>query len=150
MMRRAFSSFGIFAVIALIAIGVMQTASTADEITVYRSPTCGCCLAWVDHLRANGFSVNVEEMRDLTPIKQKLGVPGDLEACHTATIGGYVVEGHVPASDIRHLLASKPKAKGIAVPGMPVGSPGMERGDEKEPYDVILFGDAGETVFATH
>lgn len=88
-------------------------------------------------------------MADLSPIKAR-GVPGDLEACHTATVGGYVVEGHVPASDVRRLLSEKPAATGIAVPGMPIGSPGMERGDEREPYQVIQFGDQGHAVFATH
>lgn len=150
MKQRARTWFGLLAITVSAAFGSMRTAHAADEITVYRSPTCGCCLAWVDHLRANGFTVLVQESRDLAAIKLKLGVPGDLEACHTATVGGYVVEGHVPASDIRRLLESKPSAKGVAVPGMPVGSPGMERGDEKEPYSVILFGDTGESVFATH
>jgi hypothetical protein len=150
MRARGFTWFGLLAITTLAAIGLTRAASAADEITVYKSPTCGCCLAWVDHLRANGFTVIVEEMRDLAAIKQKLGVPRDLEACHTATVDGYVVEGHVPAADIRQLLESKPDAKGVAVPGMPIGSPGMERGDEKEAYSVILFGDAGESVFATH
>lgn len=136
---------------ALIA-GVIasRVGSASDVVMVYKTPTCGCCAKWVDHLRANGFIVTVEEMRDLESIKARLGVPGDLESCHTATVGGYFVEGHVPASDIRRLLSEKPAAKGIAVPGMPVGSPGMERGDEREPYQVVQVGDGGRTVFATH
>lgn len=127
-----------------------QVASASDEVVVYKTAQCGCCTKWVDHLRANGFLVTVEEMRDLDPIKTRLGVPGDLDSCHTATVGGYVVEGHVPAADVRRLLSEKPAAKGIAVPGMPVGSPGMERGDAREPYQVVQFGDDGRTVFATH
>jgi len=127
-----------------------RVGSASDVVMVYKTPTCGCCAKWVDHLRANGFIVTVEEMRDLKSLKARLGVPGDLESCHTATVGGYFVEGHVPASDVRRLLSEKPSAKGIAVPGMPVGSPGMERGDEREPYQVVQVGDGGRTVFATH
>lgn len=127
-----------------------RDASASDTVVVYKTPSCGCCTGWVDHLRANGFLVTVEEMQDLKSLKTRLGVPSDLESCHTATVGGYFVEGHVPASDIRRLLAEKPTAKGIAVPGMPVGSPGMERGDERDPYQVIQFDDDGRTVFATH
>jgi hypothetical protein len=127
-----------------------QVASASDEVVVYKTAQCGCCTKWVDHLRANGFLVTVEEMRDLDPIKARLGVPVDLESCHTATVGGYVVEGHVPAADVRRLLSEKPAATGIAAPHMPVGSPGMERGDEREPYQVIQFGDEGRTIFATH
>jgi len=150
MHRRHFVGLGLLALSTTALIGWLRTAPLDDGITVYRTPTCGCCLAWVDHLRESGFAVSVEEMPDLAPIKRDLGVPEDLESCHTATVGGYVVEGHVPAEDIRRLLASKPNAKGLAVPGMPIGSPGMERGNEKQPYRVILFGAAGETVFATH
>lgn len=136
---------------ALIAGAIASRVGSASELVmVYKTPTCGCCAKWVDHLRANGFIVTVEEMRDLESIKAQLGVPGDLKSCHTATVGGYFVEGHVPASDIRRLLSEKPAAKGIAVPGMPVGSPGMEQGDEREPYQVVQFGDGGRTVFATH
>jgi len=127
-----------------------KAASASDAVVVYKTPRCGCCVDWVAHLRANGFSVTVEEMQDLSPIKARFGVPADLESCHTAIVDGYVVEGHVPASDVRRLLAEKPAARGIAVPGMPVGSPGMERGDEREPYQVIQFGDQGRAVFATH
>ena len=127
-----------------------RDASASDTVVVYKTPSCGCCTGWVDHLRANGFLVTVEELQDLKSLKTRLGVPSDLESCHTATVGGYFVEGHVPASDVRRLLAEKPVAKGIAVPGMPVGSPGMERGDQRDPYQVIQFGDDGRTVFATH
>lgn len=127
-----------------------RVAWASDAVVVYKTPRCGCCADWVAHLRANGFSVTVEEMQDLSPIKARFGVPADLESCHTATVDGYVVEGHVPASDVKRLLAEKPAARGIAVPGMPVGSPGMERGDERELYQVIQFGDQGRAVFATH
>jgi len=141
---------GLFGVALLLVSMGSREAPASDNVVVYKTPSCGCCTAWADHLRANGFTVTVEEMQDLKLLKTRLGVPDDLESCHTATVGGYFVEGHVPASDVRRLLAEKPVAKGIAVPGMPVGSPGMERGDQRDPYQVIQFGDDGRTVFATH
>src|SRR5688500_16307127 len=95
---------------------------------VYRSPTCGCCGKWVDHVKAAGFSPAVHEIEDISPVKAKGGVPGNLQSCHTALIGGYVIEGHVPADVIRQLLTDKPNITGLAVPGMPIGSPGMEQG----------------------
>ena len=125
-------------------------AAAEADVAVYKSPTCGCCGNWVDHLRANGFTVAVKERSDLTPVKTRLRVPERLESCHTAEVGGYVVEGHVPAADIRRLLAEKPQARGLAVPGMPAGSPGMEDGGRREAYQVILFGDKGLSVHARH
>jgi len=122
----------------------------ASEITVYKSPSCGCCGNWVDHVRDNGFSVKVVNREDLTSIKRENGVPSVLQSCHTALVDGYVVEGHVPANDIIRLLTEKPKARGLAVPGMPIGSPGMEQGDEKEPYPVVIFGDSGMDVYARY
>lgn len=142
---------GVLASVAGLAIAAgtigIVTPGIAADITVYRSPSCGCCGAWVDHLRENGFSVTVREQDDLDPVKALLGVPGALQACHTATVGGYVVEGHVPARDIRRLLAEQPRGIGLAVPGMPAGSPGMEQGGEVEPYEVLLFGAGGVQVF---
>ena len=122
------------------------------RMTVHKTPTCGCCRAWVDHLRAQGFHVETVDRDDLTMVKAANGVPGGLQSCHTATVGGYVVEGHVPAGDIRRLLAERPAVAGIAVPGMPVGSPGMEvPGTPTERYDVVSFDRAGATqVFASH
>lgn len=116
-------------------------ASTAPLITVYKSPTCNCCAVWVEHLEANGFPVNVVTQDTVMPIKQKLGVPPGMGSCHTATIEGYVIEGHVPANDIVRLLKERPQATGLSVPGMPVGSPGMEMGDRRDPYHVYLFTD---------
>lgn len=127
-----------------------QTAAAAT-LTVTKSATCGCCGAWVERMRAAGFTVEVREVADVTPTARKLGVPDRLRSCHTSVADGYVVEGHVPAADIRRLLATKPAAVGIAVPGMPMGSPGMEHGDHKESFQTILFDKAGKaTVFATH
>ncbi len=119
-------------------------AIAAPQVTVYKDPECGCCGAWVDHLKANGFAVKVHEVRDMTPHRQRLGVPERLSGCHTAVAGGYTIEGHVPAAEIKRLLAERPKAKGLAVPGMPQGSPGMETG-KLDPYDVLLFETNGTT-----
>lgn len=112
--------------------------AAAAEITVYKSPACGCCGAWVDHLERNGFEVAVRERLDMQPVKQRLGVPDGLHSCHTAEAGGYLIEGHVPAASIRRLLSERPDLKGLAVPGMPMGSPGME-GPRSDPYNVMGF-----------
>ncbi|HLV27189.1 MAG TPA: DUF411 domain-containing protein [Gemmatimonadales bacterium] len=114
-------------------------------MTVYKTPTCGCCTAWMDHVKANGFTANAQNVNDLTPIKRRFGVPRALESCHTALVGGYVVEGHVPADLVQKLLREKPNAVGLAVPGMPIGSPGME-GGRPQKYDVLLFDKAGKTT----
>lgn len=122
----------------------------SDTITVYKTPTCGCCTNWVDHVRKAGYHVVAIDQNDLSDVKQRLGVSQQLSSCHTATVGGYVVEGHVPAQDIARLLADRPNVVGIAVPGMPAGSPGME-GFYSERYSVLTFDKAGATkVFAEH
>ncbi|HEX5663294.1 MAG TPA: DUF411 domain-containing protein [Xanthomonadaceae bacterium] len=123
-----------------------------QQMVVHKSPTCGCCGAWVDHMRAAGFQVEVRETDNLHPIKERVGVPLGKGSCHTAEIGGYFIEGHVPAEDVKRLLAHKPDAKGLVVPGMPAGSPGMELPDGRtEPYTVELVHRDGSTgVFATH
>ena len=137
--------------LAPLALLVCAQTAAAATLTVTKSATCGCCGAWVERMRAAGFTVEVREVADVTPTARKLGVPDRLRSCHTSVVDGYVVEGHVPAADIRRLLASKPKAIGIAVPGMPIGSPGMEHGDHKERFQTILFDKAGKaTVFVTH
>lgn len=118
----------------------------AAEVTVYKSPACGCCEQWVEHLRANGFSVEALNVAELMPVKEANRVPRALGACHTATVGGYVIEGHVPADDIHRLLRERPKVLGLAVPGMPVGSPGMEQGSRTESYEVLTFDHAGNTT----
>jgi len=120
-------------------------ASETLQLTSYRSPTCGCCHAWVEHLKAEGFTVKDNVTENLDTIKSENNVPQDLMACHTAVINGYVVEGHIPAADIKRLLREQPDVAGIAVPGMPIGSPGMESGDIKQPYSVFTFTEAGET-----
>lgn len=126
-------------------------ALAAEKLQVYKSPYCGCCEAWVDHMRAAGFAVEVHDVEELTEIKQSHGITPDLASCHTAVLGDYVIEGHVPAQDVARLLEATPQAKGLAVPGMPLGSPGMEQGDRSQPYDVIVFTDSGrQAVFARH
>jgi hypothetical protein len=118
----------------------------APAIRVHKDPDCGCCGGWVRHLEAAGFTVTVEETADLAPVKKRLGVPDDLAACHTAEVNGYVLEGHVPAAAVRRLLERRPTAIGLAVPGMPPGSPGME-GGKPQRYDVVLFGPNGRQPF---
>ena len=126
------------AVAAAAALVATKVAAAIPVIEVYKSPTCGCCGKWVEHLRANGFAVNVNDIPDVDAFRVKAGVPAALAACHTALVGGYVVEGHVPAGDIRKLLAERPKALGLAVPGMPAAAPGMDA-PHASGYDVLLF-----------
>ena len=126
-------------------------AETLPRMIVTRDPNCGCCGGWVAHVKAAGFPVDVVEIPDVMPLKAKLGVPDALTSCHTAEIGGYVVEGHVPAEAIKRLLVERPQATGIAVPAMPVGSPGMEvRGQEPQAYDVMIFSPGRQNVFARY
>ncbi|MES2562518.1 MAG: DUF411 domain-containing protein [Pseudomonadota bacterium] len=132
-----------FVTVTLLA-GMSALSLAEPTITVYKDPNCGCCAAWIDHLKANGFKAQVHDVRDMTPHKKKLRVPERLASCHTAVIEGYTIEGHVPASQIRRLLAERPKARGLAVPDMPQGSPGMETG-KLDPYDVLLFTDSGSS-----
>ena len=117
-------------------------------VLVYKSPTCGCCNGWIEHLEAAGFAVDARDVRDLMTVKVDGGVPTAMSSCHTALVDGYVVEGHVPAEQIKRLLAERPAIAGIAVPGMPIGSPGME-GPNPQPYQVWSFGhDGSAAVFA--
>ncbi len=126
-----------------IARAVRATAGT--PITVYKTPTCGCCKEWVTHMQGAGFAVKVVDMNDLSEVKHNAGVPPRLQSCHTALVGTYVIEGHVPADLVRKMLKDKPSIVGLAVPGMVTGSPGMEQGDAKVPYEVIAFAKDGKT-----
>ncbi|MCU7812820.1 MAG: DUF411 domain-containing protein [Candidatus Thiodiazotropha sp. (ex Notomyrtea botanica)] len=120
----------------------------AADLVVYKSPTCGCCAAWISHMEQNGHQVKVHDRNDLPTIKRQFGVPEHLQSCHTAMVEGYVIEGHVPAEDVERLLKERPAVNGLTVPGMPMGSPGME-GHRKDPYDVLTFKRNGNTdVFA--
>jgi len=127
------------------AIFAEETRTTkTEEVVVYKSPWCGCCQGWVEHMRASGFEVTVREQEDLSAIKRMSGIPEQLQSCHTAFVGGYAIEGHVPAGAIERLLAERPRVRGLAVPGMPIGSPGME-GADPEPYEVMTFTQGGAT-----
>jgi hypothetical protein len=136
------------------AFGLSRTASAAEtlpKMVVTRDPNCGCCGNWVTHVKAAGFPVEVIEVADVAPLKVKLGVPDALASCHTVEVGGYVVEGHVPAEAIKRLLAERPKVTGLAVAGMPVGSPGMEvPGQAPDAYDVVVFSADRQNVFARY
>lgn len=131
-------------------LGSSVVMAQTKVVEVFKSPYCGCCGKWVEHLREEGFEVKVNDMDDVTEARKKLGMPDRLGSCHTAKVGGYVVEGHIPAIDIQRLLKEKPKALGIAVPSMPPGSPGMES-SKPIPYQTLLVHSDGSTrVFAQH
>ena len=138
-----------FTTVALAGTG--PATETLPKMTVTRDPNCGCCGNWVKHIKAAGFPVDVVELDDVLPLKVKLGVPEALMSCHTAEIGGYVIEGHVPAEAVKRLLVERPKAIGIAVPGMPVGSPGMEvPGQAPQSYEIAIFSAGRQHVFARY
>jgi hypothetical protein len=126
---------------AAILLGSQVHAAIAIE--VFKTATCGCCSKWVEHLRANGFSPTVKDVQNTAEYRRKFGVPERLQSCHTAVVRGYAIEGHVPAQDIHRLLKERSKGKGLAVPGMPIGSPGMEQGERRDPYSVLLFDSSG-------
>ena len=124
------------------------SAESPDLVTMYKDPSCGCCGSWLDHVASAGFKTKTIEHADVTQIKEKYGVPSNLWSCHTATIGDYVIEGHVPVAAIKKMMAEKLPIKGLAAPGMPAGSPGMESpGSEPESYEIIAFGPTGERTY---
>lgn len=138
-------------VLAAIPAAACSKPAKAAEVTIYKSPACGCCGAWVEHIQASGLKTITVDKDDVTPIAKRLGVPDNMRSCHTALIDGYFVEGHVPAPDIKRLIAERPAARGIAVPGMPVGSPGMEQGDRRDDYDTFVIDRKGAArVYARH
>ena len=133
---------------ALLALG---SAAHAATMTVYKSASCGCCAKWIEHVQKHGFTVKVVSVDDIMAVKAKAGIPDQMASCHTPKVGGYIIEGHVPAADIKRLLARKPKAVGIAVPGMPMGAPGMEHGGHRQPFQTLLLkADGSTSVFASH
>jgi hypothetical protein len=138
----------------LISMGSWAKTAQSDkpfDMVVYRSPSCSCCKKWVDHVKQNNFNIQDIVTDDVQAIKDKYGVPPEMASCHTAIVDGYVIEGHVPADDILSLLKTKPKVIGISVPGMPKGTPGMEMGGTKDPYDVMSFDrDKRFAVFSSH
>lgn len=144
MHRRTFVAF---------ALGLpwMRFAQAAPRVRVYRSATCGCCAAWADHLRANGFEVEVLNVAEPGEYRRRYGIPDALGSCHTGVVDGYALEGHVPAREVQRLLRERPQAAGLAVPAMPVGSPGMESPGRNDPYDVLLVDRRGRyTVYASY
>jgi hypothetical protein len=144
-MKLSFYRLGAAALIAL----PLAASAAQPVIEVYKSATCGCCKEWVRHLEANGFRVNAHDVANPSDYRTKFGIPDQFGSCHSAKVQGYALEGHVPASDIKRLLAAKPKARGLAVPAMPMGSPGMD-GPRKDPYDVYLVQDGGKTSVYKH
>jgi hypothetical protein len=144
--RRILVSGASLALVALVPLA----NGAPPTVEIWKDPSCGCCAEWVKHLEANGFAVKVND-RGNNAARARLGIPAALGSCHTAEVAGYAVEGHVPAADIKRLLAERPTAVGIAVPGMPIGSPGMEQGGRRDPYDVLLVAKGGGTrVFQSH
>ena len=142
-----------FAGLSLGVAAEQKPAVAPQKVTVYKTSTCGCCRLWVDHMKANGFDVQAMDVSaaDVRAVSKAAGLPENGSSCHTAKVGNYVVEGHVPASDIQRMLKEKPAIAGIAAPGMPMGSPGMEQGGAKEAYDVMAFTKDGKmTVYAKH
>ena len=129
---------------------VQALAEDLPAMTVWKSPWCGCCGDWIEHMRAAGFEVDVKDVENLDPLKRMAKVPDELQSCHTARVGGYTLEGHVPAADVKRLLEDRPDALGLFVPGMPSGSPGMENGAH-DPYDVLMLKpDGGTEVYSSY
>jgi hypothetical protein len=135
----------IFLAVGLLVVNAEGKAEKPAEMVVYRSPTCGCCEKWIAHLKQNNFIIKDSVTDNIQAIKTQYGVTAEMASCHTAIVNGYVVEGHVPANDIKTLLKTRPDVIGIAVPGMPSGTPGMEMGGKKEAYDVISFDSKNHT-----
>ena len=152
MLAKAFGAGALLTATRPLSSDAMAMAPALPRITVYKDPSCGCCTKWVAHLRASGLQPDVHDRSDMDVLKDSLGVPATLRSCHTAVVGRYVIEGHVPASDMQRLVAAAPKGIiGLAVPGMPAGSPGMEVPGRTDRYDVIAFASDGTTkLFAHH
>jgi len=138
-------------VLAAVTLLTSANLAWAADGEVYKSPSCGCCKLWVKHMQEQGFELAVHNVQNMQPVKLEAGIQPQYMSCHTAKIDGYVIEGHVPAEDVKRLLATRPQVKGIAVAGMPAGSPGMEQGDRTQPYQVLAFDEHGRTrVFSDH
>ena len=149
--RRPLLQLALLGAIGLALPHTARAAASPKKIVVWKTPSCGCCKAWVAHLDKSGFKTTVHDVEDTAPMRQKLGLPEKYGACHTALLDGYVIEGHVPAPTLRRLLREKPKAVGLAVLGMPAGSPGMEMGDRQDAYDVLLvLGDGSARVYQSY
>ncbi len=139
------------AITSLVVLAISSPSQSAGPlVTVFKNPTCGCCGKWVEHLKANGFTVKVQEVNDTSAYERQYRVPRSMVSCHIAVVNGYAIEGHVPAAEIKRLLSERPKAEGLAVPGMPVGSPGMEAA-HSDAYSVFVFDESGQSsVYARY
>jgi hypothetical protein len=145
--RRSLATLALAAMLAWAGSVWMAAQTARPQMTVYKSATCGCCSKWVEHMQANGFDVKAINVDDIDKVKRERGVPAEAASCHTAIVNGYVVEGHVPADAVQKMLKEKPSIAGIAVPGMPMGSPGMEvPGGQKEAFNVVSFDKSGKTA----
>jgi len=151
--RRDWLKLTLGGLVAAVPAGAVLAAvaqKSDDDIEIWKTPTCGCCHLWVEHMKAAGFKPTIHDVPDTTPYRAKAGVPSSLESCHTALVAGFALEGHVPADLVRRAIKERAKIAGLAVPGMPMGSPGMEQGTRKDRYDVIAFTKDGKTtVYAT-
>ena len=137
-------------IVILLLLPITAMAETLPKMTVWKSPSCGCCGNWINHMKAAGFQVEIKNVEEMQSVKTQSRIPENLRSCHTAKVGGYLIEGHVPAADVKRLLAEKHITRGLAVPGMPSGSPGMENG-EHDPYNVVTFDKNGVTsIFSKH
>jgi hypothetical protein len=149
-MKRRLLLVSATALTAFVALPFVADGS-AKQVHVFKSRSCGCCGAWVRHMRSAGFAVTVTDVEDTAAERKRLGMPEQFGSCHTATVDGYVLEGHVPAAEVKRLLDAAPQAIGLAVPSMPVGSPGMEMGARKDPYQVLLIdGSGAAAVYASY
>ena len=151
--RRDWLKLALGGLVVIVPGGTVLAASVQksdNDMEIWKTPTCGCCHLWVEHVKAAGFKPTIHDVPDTTPYRTKAGVPQTLGSCHTAIVAGYAIEGHVPADLIRRAIKERPKIVGLAVPGMPAGSPGMEQGTRKDKYDVVAFTKDGKTsVFAS-
>lgn len=149
--RRSFVISSSLSAVVPFSVGMVSPAhASASVLEVFKSPYCGCCRVWVDHMQEAGFRVKVTNLEDLEPLKTRFGVSRDLHSCHTGIVEKYVIEGHVPAADVTRLLKERPAATGLAVPGMPIGSPGMEQGGRRDSYQVILFSPTQREIFSRY
>ena len=142
--KKIIAAFSLVSILSVFSLVATKTVSADPDMTVYKSPTCGCCDKWITHMEENGFQINAIDVLEMSIVKDKYGINGKLESCHTAEIDGYFIEGHVPATDVKRLLSERPDISGLTVPGMPIGSPGMEMGDRKDAYSVLAIEKGGD------
>jgi len=151
MFKKIYLSIPVMVISGVMSMQASFAQSDLPVIDLFKSPTCGCCAKWAERATEAGFIVNITNTDEMEAVKKDASVPDRLQACHTASVGGYIVEGHVPLKDVMRLLETRPKIKGIAVPGMPAGAPGMEYGNERQAFNVVTFGGAEpERIFQSY